>query len=219
MMTIVQQMNGWNAYIIHTVDKWYDVAFKLLGVYDKAADKYLLREKKVKTLAAVIAAVLMGVSALQLNQDALGYRIALTVLTIIELIINGYHAINNPDLATYLRYTEKLRHFTGNIASQLTIPLETRDDGMIFVDKHKNIYLDLLINRPNIIGEDDLIHFKFFDNELFQILKPHNVNVSEDVCKEPSTHIKVDISPNTEIYQSIENGSIGSAGFNASVSS
>ena len=150
------ELNGWTEEITQTAIRWRTVGDKLMLSYDDKADSLRTRINVVKKILLVIGAVSTIMSILNISTDAISYKIILIVTTVLAECTTGYMTIETltEDFEIYTRYNEKLRLFLGNIASEISIPVQHRMEGVMFIDKYKNKFQELLTEKPNIRGKD-----------------------------------------------------------------
>jgi len=149
-------MNGWTAEIIDTVAHWQHVCTKLSLVYDQYADYYRRIMARCQVIQLIISLAGLVSSTLDLSESSLEYRIILLVTTVLTglvtglITIKGYTAL----LEKYSTYNERLVHFLGLTAAETSVPIAMRANGIEFVQKNKDHYQKLLLDKPNILGKD-----------------------------------------------------------------
>ena len=148
--------NGWEPVITNSATHWKNVATRLLDAYDKRAENLKLKINRIKKILLVISAVSMIMSLLDINKEAFEFKVVLVVTTTIEFLVSGYMNVEgwSESFEIYTKYVSRLRNFLGSIASELCVPVSYRIPGATFMEKHKDKFQELLMEKPPIPGQE-----------------------------------------------------------------
>jgi len=149
-----------------TLQLWKEKTIRLAFIYDFVLDKYRRRVNLFTLISFLLSSItsLTALSNLGLNES--DYPTAVFVLKIISAVLTTCAATSAgvprllgwPSLVdNYQKYLDSVEHFTASIVSEQVLPVEFRKDPKQFIIQHRDQFLAILNNAPDISYKDSQI--------------------------------------------------------------
>lgn len=149
--------NGWTPEVVSTVNHWISNCTRLSIAYDNQSDTIRLRIRRLNKISLLVSLSSLISSVIQLsNGNAMANKVIILVSTALSGLIVSYMTIEDlpASLELYTSYNERLKIFLGELATQVSVPPSARVNGQDFITNNMGRFQKLLIEKPNIIGQD-----------------------------------------------------------------
>lgn len=149
--------NGWTPEIVNTVNHWISNCTRLSIAYDNQSDAIRLRIRRLNKVSLLVSLSSLISSVIQMTDgNAMAYKVIILISTTLTGTILSYMTIEDlpASLELYTSYNERLKIFLGELATQVSVPPSSRINGKDFIENNMARFQKLLIEKPNIVGQD-----------------------------------------------------------------
>lgn len=155
--------NNWGKENARTVTKWITESNKQNFVYERVREILQERFKKLTLTLMIISGMRslldvsnFGISEADYPYVALGFKIGMTILGFITLVITCYIKVEKFEdiIQSYTSYIERLENFLASLISITDIKRELRPDGDTFVYQNRETYAAIYRDSPYITQEN-----------------------------------------------------------------